>query len=235
MIEQHSIEGIGSIIVSRRKGTKNIRISISQNGIVRLSLPYRISTKRGIDYLLTKKDWVTQHQVEQLNLDDGAMLGSTVLRLHTGHSNRIRSVHKQSELHVFIPEHMQHEELQSKLQTAAKKCLQKQAASLLTQLQTKSIKAGYAVSGSSLAFLKSRWGSCSSKNEIVINAYLIQLPQECIDYVLWHELAHTKHHNHSPLFWQELEIHVPNYKNVKKKLKKYPTTVFDSREFIVHL
>ncbi|NBX97477.1 hypothetical protein EBQ81_01250, partial [bacterium] len=92
MIEQHDIAEIGSVTISRRKGTKNIRISITQNGTVRLSLPNRISTKRGIEYLLTKKDWVAQHIVDQLNLDDGAMLGATVLRLHTSHSNRIRSV-----------------------------------------------------------------------------------------------------------------------------------------------
>ena len=52
---------------------------------------------------------------------------------------------------------------------------------------------------------KTRWGSCSAKNNINLNYKLMLLPQHLRDHVILHELVHTKHRNHSPRFWKELE------------------------------
>ena len=51
----------------------------------------------------------------------------------------------------------------------------------------------------------------------------------CIDYVILHELAHTKYHDHSREFWNEVAKHMPDYKARRTLLKKYPTSVFDVR------
>ena len=66
---------------------------------------------------------------------------------------------------------------------------------------------------------KSRWGSCSSKDNINLNANLLHLPSELMDYVLLHELVHTRFKNHSKDFWDELETVVPNARQIDKKLK----------------
>ena len=68
---------------------------------------------------------------------------------------------------------------------------------------------------------RTRWGSCSNKNNINLNAKLLHLPQELIDYVLLHELVHTKIKNHSREFWEMLEKHVDNCKIYDKRLKEY--------------
>ena len=68
---------------------------------------------------------------------------------------------------------------------------------------------------------KSRWGSCSSKDNINLNANLLHLPSELMDYVLLHELVHTRVKNHSKDFWDELEIVVPNARQIDRKLKDY--------------
>jgi predicted metal-dependent hydrolase len=68
-----------------------------------------------------------------------------------------------------------------------------------------------------------RWGSCSVKNNISLNQKLVRLPQPVIDYVILHELVHTKIKNHSRKFWIELGEYVPDPKSLNKELRKYAT------------
>ena len=68
---------------------------------------------------------------------------------------------------------------------------------------------------------KTRWGSCSSSNNINLNAKLLHLPHDLIDYVVLHELVHTKIKNHSNDFWNMLDKYIPNSKSYDKRLKKY--------------
>jgi len=67
--------------------------------------------------------------------------------------------------------------------------------------------------------MKSRWGSCSSKNIINLNLQLMRFDNEVIDYVILHELVHTRIKNHSILFWQALQKLCPDYKKLKNQLK----------------
>ena len=68
---------------------------------------------------------------------------------------------------------------------------------------------------------KTRWGSCSNKNNINLNVNLIRLPAALRDYVILHELVHTRIKNHGPLFWEELERHVADCRQVDKQLNRY--------------
>ena len=73
---------------------------------------------------------------------------------------------------------------------------------------------------------KTRWGSCSSKNNISLNMKLLHLPDQLIDYILLHELVHTRVKNHSQDFWNELETVVPNARTVDRQLRKYQYCLF---------
>ena len=68
---------------------------------------------------------------------------------------------------------------------------------------------------------KTRWGSCSSKGNLNFNYQLYYMPQELMDYVVVHELAHRKYMNHSKEFWAEVKKYCPEYKERKNFLKKY--------------
>ncbi len=68
---------------------------------------------------------------------------------------------------------------------------------------------------------KTRWGSCSAKNNINLNMKMVWLPDEMIDYVLLHELVHTRIKNHNNTFWAELNRLVGDAKEINKRLKEY--------------
>ena len=73
---------------------------------------------------------------------------------------------------------------------------------------------------------QTRWGSCSSKDNISLNMKLLHLPEELIDYILLHELVHTRVKNHSKDFWNELETIVPNARMMDNKLREYQYCLF---------
>jgi len=68
---------------------------------------------------------------------------------------------------------------------------------------------------------KTRWGSCSSRNRISFNYYLLKLPMSCIEYVVVHELAHIAHKNHSKDFWKLVKQHLDDYKVKEQKIRGF--------------
>jgi predicted metal-dependent hydrolase len=68
---------------------------------------------------------------------------------------------------------------------------------------------------------KTRWGSCSHQNNISLNIKLAGLPAELMDYVILHELVHTRHKNHGKDFWDELDKFVSSSRSIARQLRKY--------------
>lgn len=68
--------------------------------------------------------------------------------------------------------------------------------------------------------LKSKWGSCSWTNNITLNLKLIHFPIHFLEYVIVHEACHLKEKNHWKKFWDLVWKYFPEYKIIRKELKK---------------
>jgi len=75
---------------------------------------------------------------------------------------------------------------------------------------------------------KTRWGSCSPGGSICLNFRLLFMPSEILDYVIVHELAHTRYRGHGPRFWDLVGKVIPDHKEKRKWLRengwRYPET-----------
>lgn len=74
---------------------------------------------------------------------------------------------------------------------------------------------------------QSRWGSCSSKQNLNLNWRLCFVPKKVMDYVIIHEIVHLKHFNHSKEFWKTVENYCPDYEVSSEWLKEYGTHVLN--------
>jgi len=77
-----------------------------------------------------------------------------------------------------------------------------------------------------LKYFKSKFGHCTFDNIIAINLILLNYPRKYLEYVVIHELAHVKEKNHSEKFWELVEKYVPNYKILRREMKKLDLNVF---------
>lgn len=73
--------------------------------------------------------------------------------------------------------------------------------------------------GVKITAAQKRYGSCSAKNSLCFSCYLMRSPDEAIDAVVVHELAHIRYKNHGKSFYALIEQYMPDYKTRKKLLK----------------
>ncbi len=68
--------------------------------------------------------------------------------------------------------------------------------------------------------MRKRWGSCTPGNKIILNPLAVKLPYQLIDYIILHELTHTKIKDHSRRFWSELSKRLPNWKDLDRRVQE---------------
>ena len=227
---QVNIDGIGEVTLDKRRGTRSLRLSINAAGRVRVGLPYWSPYKTAINFAKSRKDWINEQQVlnRHSKLRNGQKVGKdhTLYFSHDPHSPVVRTRIDKIGIYVTSPYDEQDEGVQAKARAASERALYNEAKVILPQ-RLKSLGALHSYSYKELKIRKltTRWGSCSSHNVITLSYYLMQLPWELIDYVMLHELMHTKYLNHSPEFWQALEELVPSAKALQKTIRSYKPRV----------
>jgi predicted metal-dependent hydrolase len=81
-------------------------------------------------------------------------------------------------------------------------------------------KYGFTFRKITLRNMRTRWGSCTAQNNISLNIGLVALTDDLKNYIILHELVHTKIKNHRKEFWEELSNFIPNPKALNRKLSQ---------------
>jgi predicted metal-dependent hydrolase len=231
-VKQVSVPNIGLIQITKRKTNRSIRLSVGADGQVKVSIPTWVPYQAGIRFAQTKSEWITKQRAEhhQTFLESGQALGKAHhLYLQTSPTaETVSSRLKETQALVVYPENLATTDpaVQKIARQVAIRALRSEAEALLPQrLQMLATEGEFSYQSVQVKQLKRRWGSCSQRGEIVLNLFLMQLPWPLIDYVLWHELTHTKQLHHGAGFWDELTRHVPTAKQLRRQIKQYNTDI----------
>ena len=206
-----------------------MRASIAPNGELRLSVPSYAPifvVKRMIQASRTDLRLLFANQ-PTVTLHDGMQIGkSHTLVVKNAQQPSIKRQSLQLIVTLAPGDTLASQDVIQEVRSQMRLILRKEAkAHLPKRIHYLATKYGYDYSSLRFTHASSRWGSCNSKKAISLNIALMGLPFELIDYVLLHELAHTKHLNHSAEFWQTVGGTDLNYLTHKKQLKSYNPSI----------
>jgi predicted metal-dependent hydrolase len=217
----------GEITLRRSSLSRNIRLRLDTRGVISISLPKRaplfLAKQLLNDSRTSIRNSLAKIRQHKQTYRDGDMIGK-VHRLRIEQDDSVGFSHRldKNELVVFTPVAAPVEMVQKTIHEGIPKALRVQAKSYLPRrLKTLADQHGFHYTKLRFSSAGTRWGSCSSEGTISLNIWLMQLPFELIDYVILHELSHTRHMNHSEDFWAELAHFVPNYRELRRKLKDH--------------
>lgn len=193
----------------RRSGrAKRIRLSYTASAGLELVLPSRAPLKDGLAFMATQHDWIEslaeRHQVDLKVPPQAPAIPRTIELKAIGESFQVERGDKLGLIEqpdrLLLKAPAEHAPL-----LLQKWMLHKAKIALLPWLQECSIRTGLVYQRASVRNQSSRWGSYSSRGAVSLNCRLLLLEPEEAEYVLLHELSHSKYMNHSAAFWQLLE------------------------------
>jgi len=203
-----------------RSRRRSISLQINHNGELIVKAPYLLPAFVVHQFVRNKSDWIEKqmklvtrfHAVKKGDVAEGdeyPFLGETYI-LHAGNYKRIHIANT-----LNIPTF-----LMFRVKKELTDWYIKQAKEILTE------RVNYNATIMNTSFVRitfsdttSKWGSCGHDNALQFNWRLIMAPLLIIDYVVVHELAHTKEKNHGANFWKEVSRYKPAYRQYVKWLR----------------
>lgn len=204
---------------------RRLAVRIAATGQVELVVPRGVTERRALDFLHSQSAWVQRHVARRRALLPAPeafpprvlripLLGETWHLYQSGGTGRPR-------LHASTPGVL---ELRGQGTPAHwRRCLlnwlkHRALAELGTRLQAEATAHGFGFSAVRIRLQRTRWGSCSTRGVISLNLALLFQPADVVRYLLCHELAHTRHMNHSPRFWACVAQCEPRWRELDRAL-----------------
>lgn len=213
------VEGVGDVVVCKRRNCRQMRLTVHPEKGLQLSIPFRVSYADAERFVFEHRDWIADTLQKQV--DNGkkkiftpqsrfSCRSTTLSFATTAATKRILSARINNYVVTvfYNPELVDFnlDTVQKFIKKVILASMQKEAETLLyPKVDEISRRTGLKFSKVSIGNAQTRWGTCSSKNEIILSCRLLLLPDYLIDFVILHELCHIAQKNHGPKFHELLD------------------------------
>ncbi|MBI9066142.1 MAG: M48 family metallopeptidase [Salinivirgaceae bacterium] len=231
----YSLPIAGDIIVYKHSQSKKLSIKLKPNSIPTVIIPTLMTYDMGFRFACEKEEWIVEHmellskkKVPKLLINES---NGFKTRFHeiiiVKHSKKsIQNLNHGTQIKLMFPENenIDSTENQNRIKNFILNILRVEAKKYLP-LRTQFFAEKYDFKYNQIFIKnqKTRWGSCSGKNNINLNLHLMRLPEHLSDFIILHELCHTVHMNHGSNFHELLNRLTGNEKELNKELRKYTT------------
>lgn len=232
MQKQFTVKDVGQVTITKRRNSKNIRLTVKPPGRIQVSIPIYTSYKTALAFVTNNKKWIDakiaaqQEKQPQCNFQIGQVYQTAYHKIHFLSTSNERWHYKQqgNNIQLYAPTSFKKETHEAHFRSFIIEVLRKEAkATLPTEVHKLALQFDLTVNKVFVKNLRSIWGSCSGLNNINLNIHLMRLPEELRQYVICHELAHLRVRNHSADFWNYLETLYPEARKKSKELRQYST------------
>lgn len=228
-----------AVTLRHSQRARRVAVRIDPGGLVELVVPQGVSERHAWSFLESRSEWVRQHVARRRAVMPPAqefpprmlrvpLLGETWRIFRAGGAGRPRLVVLHSSTgpapHTGPMPASGVLELRGSGSAADwRRCLldwlRRRALPVLRErLDEQARRHGFSYSSVSVRCQRTRWGSCSARGAITLNVALLFQEENVVRYLLCHELAHTRHLNHSASFWRCVAACEPDWRMLDRAL-----------------
>jgi len=202
--------GEEAVVVRRSARARRLSLRVFPHGVVEVVAPLRVGEPSIRQFVQSHAAWIARARGGFRALHgDAALAPPAELRLVAlderwevdyvdGHG-RLRAVAAPGGGRLTVPVPVDPQRRIARLRTWL---MSRARATLLPWLEAVSAEVGLPYAGATVRRQRSRWGSCSPRHAISLNCALLFIEPALVRHLFLHELAHTRHLNHSPRFWR---------------------------------
>ena len=209
-----------------RKNVKNINLRVKHDSSISVSCGYHVPEKKVLAFVKQKADWIIKSQKRyslndasliKYEYDDYFLFRGKIFFLKSVLSSKEKVIEKQEVIEIHLKDTADVERKKALMGSYARTEAKKLFAYSIERMSS---AAGlFFTPCLKIRMMKARWGSCHIKKGcVVLNLKLLLAPEECIDYVVLHELLHFHNPYHNKEFYQTLDALMPGWKKQRKYL-----------------
>ena len=234
LIDELDIPKVGKVKVYNNSRSRRISLKINQDSDVLVVMPINMTVKDAERFIIKNIDWIVKSRLKmnvrnhrKIIWDENTKFSTKYcdVKIFPSETKYVLIHLGENLLEIQYPKEkdVKSDEVQNGIKFGITETLRLEAKDFLpVRLKQLAEKYNYKYNKVFIKHQKTKWGSCSSKKNINLNLELMLLPDEMIDFVLLHELVHTKYLHHGKGFHRELnKIFGGREKELDKKLNQY--------------
>lgn len=239
MSRSEEFSEIGPVRFRRIKKAKRVSIHVKPFEGVVVTVPYRVSFDEARRIVHQHRAWIVkrlaaaraEESAVSLDLSEGKVVVTRrhIMRAVACDTPAASWTLKDGALTIFYPQEtsLADPSAQAAVRTGLAAAYRAEAKMLLPErVAYWAERFGFTYSHVVIKNMRSRWGSCTARDVINLNLHLMRLNDSLIDYVILHELVHTRVRNHGSGFWKQLQAHLANAKELDAQLRRQAIAFF---------